>query len=267
MQELSQLDLVFCVDLTGSMQTFLRAAQAQMVAILSSLAATNRADLRVGVCGYRDYSEYETTTQCFPLNSDLKTTQVVLEQLQAYSPADNEDAAEAVFAGLIECLAMEWREHAYRIVVLVGDAPPHGCGASSQPYPDRWPDQDPTGYSLGQLCGKLESTRITLHTLTMSPSVIPVHDAIMVECFERLARSTGGAHRPASSAKGAMELFDEISHRVFQHLDVDRRLYEKFFQATPGAPAPSVAVIADALGMSEKEAHESTSRLKLRRLL
>ena len=267
MEELSQLDLMFCVDLTGSMQTFLRAAQSHMVAILTSLASSNGADLRFGVCGYRDYSEHETTTQCFPLNSDLKTTQAVLQQLQAYSPEDNLDAAEAVFAGLAECLAMEWRAHAYRIVILVGDAPPHGCGATAQPYPDRWPHVDPSGFSLGDICSRMEIAGITLYSLSMSPSVIPEHDAVMIESFEQLARSTGGSHRPASTAQGAMGLFEEISGRVFGHLDLDRRVWEKFFQqAKPGAPAPSPAMMAQALGLSEQEANESTTRLKRRHL-
>ncbi|MBT9586389.1 VWA domain-containing protein [bacterium] len=272
MQELSHLDLVFCVDLTASMQSFIRAAQRHMVAILSSLASTNQADLRVGVCGYRDYSELETTTQCFPLNSDLQTTQSVLQQLQAYSPADNGDAAEAVFAGLLECVEMDWREHAYRIVILVGDAPPHGCGADSQPYPDRWPQQDPTGLSMTQICARVEGNGITLFTLSMSPSVIPVHDKIMLDVFDRLARSTGGIHRDACSAKGAIELFEEISRRVFRNLDVDRAMWERFFQpslAAPGKPpaaAPSLAAMALEFGMSEEEISGSVSRLKRRKL-
>jgi hypothetical protein len=272
MEELSHLDLVFCVDLTGSMQTFIRAAQNHMVAILSSLASTNRADLRVGVCGYRDYSDQETTTQCFPLNSDLQTTQSVLQQLQAYSPADNEDAAEAVFAGLVECVAMEWRPRAYRIIILVGDAPPHACGANQEPYPDRWPEQDPTGLSMTQMCAQLEGNGITVFTLSMSPSVIPVHDPILLAAFDQLARSSGGIHREARSARGAMELFEEISGRVFRNLDVDRALWERFFQDSspapsgPAAPAPSLALMAQEFGLSEEEVSGSVSRLKRRNL-
>ena len=269
MDELSHLDLVFCVDLTGSMEPFLLAAQRHMVAILSSLASTNQADLRVGVCGYRDYSEVETTTQCFPLNTDLQTTQSVLRQLQAFSPADNQDAAEAVFAGLLECVAMEWREHAYRIVFLVGDAPPHGCGANSEPYPDRWPNCDPTGLSMSDMCARIEGNGITLFSLSMWPSVIPIHDPVLVQSFDCLARSTGGIHREARNARAAMELLEEIGRRVFRNLDIDRALFEKFFKPSgPGqaAPAPSMVTMAAEFGMSEDEVRGSVSRLKRRKL-
>lgn len=267
MDDLSHLDLMFCVDLTGSMQPFIRQAQAHMVSILRSLTSVSRANLRVGVCGYRDFSEHEATTQSFPLSADLQETQAVLRGLQAYSPADNQDAAEAVFSGLIECLEMDWREHAYRVIILVGDAPPHGCGATAQPYPDRWPELDPTGFSVGQICAKVEGNGVTLYSLSMSPSVIPVHDAIMLEKFDLLARSTGGIHREAREAGGAMKLFEEISHKVFGHLEVDRRLFERYFaELSNGEPAPSLANMAEALGLSLEDASNSVSRLKKRKL-
>lgn len=266
MDEISHLDLMFCVDLTSSMQPFIRQAQNHMVSILSSLSSVSKAKLRVGVCGYRDFSEYEATTQSFPLSADLEETQSVLRSLQAYSPADNQDAAEAVFSGLIECAEMEWREHAYRIIILVGDAPPHGCGATAQPYPDRWPELDPTGFSIAQVCAKIEGSGITLFALSMSPSVIPVHDAIMLEKFDLLARSTGGVHREAREANGAMKLFEEISRRVFGNLEMDRRLFERYFSQGTGEPAPSIANMAEALGLSLEDASNSVSRLKRRKL-
>lgn len=269
MQALSQLDLVFCADLTASMQPFIRAAQQQMVSILKALAQTGRADLRVGICGYRDYSDFETTTQCYPLNADMETTRSVLQQLQAYSPEDNCDAAEAVFAGLVDAAEMDWREQSYRVIILVGDAPPHGCGASAEPYPDRWPKQDPTGLSLLQMGGKLEGSGITLFALTMSPSVLPVHDPIMKQSFAALAQSTGGTFHDAASARGAIELFQEICRRVFRDLDLDRQIYERYFQDSPNRPAPSPAdyeFMAAESGFSEEDLRSSYSRLKKRKL-
>ena len=38
------------------------------------------------------------------------------------------DGPEAVTAALAEALNMEWRQHASKMVVLIGDAPPHGIG-------------------------------------------------------------------------------------------------------------------------------------------
>ena len=101
MKELSQLDLIFTVDLTNSMSGFLRAAQQQMVGILDSLKALGRADLRVGVSGYRDHSANHPTTEIYPFTENLGQVQESLQMLRAFSPPDNKDAAEAVLAGLL----------------------------------------------------------------------------------------------------------------------------------------------------------------------
>lgn len=39
------------------------------------------------------------------------------------------DAPEAVFAGLVRCLELPWAQGSYRVVILIGDAPPHSVGA------------------------------------------------------------------------------------------------------------------------------------------
>lgn len=233
MEQLSYLDMMFCVDLTSSMTPFIQAARQHMVNILRALAATNQADLRFGISGYRDYSEEGPPCEVYPLSSDLEKTQGILNRLQARSPADNKDAAEAVFAGIVQCLNQSWRPGAYRIVLLVGDAPPHGCGADAQPFPDRWPEGDPTGLDIQSICGRTESARVTLFALSMSPSVIPVHDPVMIKAFDRLARGTGGTHRRARSGRDAMKIVEDITKKVFYHLDIDRRVYEQFFQEQP----------------------------------
>lgn len=38
------------------------------------------------------------------------------------------DGPEAVTAGLMEALGMEWRPEASKMIVLIADAPPHGIG-------------------------------------------------------------------------------------------------------------------------------------------
>ena len=43
----SQVDLVFCVDITRSMEPFIQAARAQLVQILSALRGSAGADLLV----------------------------------------------------------------------------------------------------------------------------------------------------------------------------------------------------------------------------
>src|SRR4051812_45608770 len=146
---LAYLDVALCVDITGSMTPFIAAARTHMMRVLGALRATPNVDLRVAIVAYRDHGSLEVVEN-YPFSADPDETTQRLERLRVVSPPENTDAAEAVFSGLVACVELPWRTHAYRIVVLVGDAPPHGCGATATPYPDRY-ERDPTGRSLDDM--------------------------------------------------------------------------------------------------------------------
>src|SRR5262245_2075828 len=121
MDQLSQLDLAFCVDLTNSMTGFIQAARAHMLDILGALTAAARADLSVALVGYRDYGSKVRLIEAYPFTGEPTETRGVLKGLKVASPAENTDAAEAVFAGLCACLdELAWRPGAMKIVLLVG---------------------------------------------------------------------------------------------------------------------------------------------------
>ena len=57
MSVLLQLDLVFCVDLTGSMSGFISVAKRQMAQVLDAFAPQLHGGLRVGIVGFRDHCD------------------------------------------------------------------------------------------------------------------------------------------------------------------------------------------------------------------
>jgi hypothetical protein len=221
---LSRIDLAFCVDLTSSMTPFIEAARAQMHHILKGVRTTPDVDLRVAIVGYRDHGSLPVT-ELHPFEADTHETRKVLDALKVQSPRENTDAAEAVFSGLVACLDLAWREGAYKVVVLVGDAPPHACGADAHPFPDRFKDGDPTGLSLDDVTNRLEEKGVFLHALGMVPSVTPHHDVVLERSFKRLAIGTGGAYHAARNADGAMAVVESISARSLRDLEFDRRLF------------------------------------------
>lgn len=254
---LSHLDLVFCVDLTSSMTPFIAAARSHMARILDALRATEGVDLRVGIIGYRDHGTIQVV-ESYPFEKDSAATKKVLDALTLRSPVENTDHAEAVFSGLSACFDVAWREGAYRVVVLVGDAPPHACGANSSPWPDRFKDADPTGLSLDDVANGLEERGIFLHALGLTPSNAPIHDPILVKSFTRLGVGTGGSFRQASTATAAMEVVREISERCLGHLDFDRRLF--------AAKSDEVTELMRELDASEDAVNAGLMRLRQRGL-
>jgi len=229
-EELSQIDLAFCIDLTRSMQPFIDAAKRHVMTILGGLREAARADLRVGIVGYRDHdpAPNHRPVEVYPFTAKDAETRKSLGALSVGSLPSNTDAAEAVFAGLDAAgRELAWRQGAFRIIVLVGDGPPHGCKAVAEPYPDRYPDQDPTGHSLASLAELLERAGVFVYALGMVPSSLPSHDNVLEASFSQLAQATGGFYRAASSAADAIAVVEAIGQRVFGQMSIDRALYEK----------------------------------------
>lgn len=273
MSAVSQIDLCFVVDCTNSMSPFIGAAQQQAQQILAVLADQAQADLRVGVVGYRDHGHDGEVIDVFALQDMSERARITtqLRGLRAHANG-NTDAAEAVFSGLVAATGLRWRDGAMKVIVLVGDAPPHGCGALQAPFPDRYAE-DPTGRTLHSLAAEIEGSGITLYALIMAPSVHPQYDEITQQSFTFLARSTGGVSAQASGGQGAMAVLDTLGQRAFGDLVVDRRVFEVLADegmVEPGAAAPAPAAMASmaaSLSLDEADVASAVARLQKRKLL
>lgn len=116
------VDLVFVVDTTGSMKDDIAAVKADMRQILAHLRARNR-DSRVGVVAYRDiHDEFLTRTAVFLTRDDARIQRGISE----LTVAGGDDWPEHVYAGINTALdGQNWRAHASKHIILMGDAPPH----------------------------------------------------------------------------------------------------------------------------------------------
>jgi hypothetical protein len=114
------LDLVICLDTTASMQNDIAAIRAELIEQTRELAARFRR-LRAGVVLYRDYGD-AYLTRVIPFTDDLAEFQRTLNAVRA---AGGRDIPEAVNEALYDAaVKMPWAA-AKRIVILIGDAPPH----------------------------------------------------------------------------------------------------------------------------------------------
>lgn len=114
------LDLVLTIDTTGSMQGSISHVQQELVPML--LADMARHDpLRVGVVLFRDYYD-EYLVRHLPFQQDLDVVQRFVGRARAFGGGD---IPEAVYEGLYTALVrFDW-ELPQRLVILIGDAPPH----------------------------------------------------------------------------------------------------------------------------------------------
>jgi len=115
------LDLVFVVDATASMEKFIVQARAAIDGIIADVSAVVP-DLRIGVVAYRDRVDPWLTRQV-SLTDDRYLIHNFLADLEAAGGGDFEEAVDEGLRVAIEDLP--WRSGSRRVIVLVGDAPPH----------------------------------------------------------------------------------------------------------------------------------------------
>ncbi len=225
--EINAVDLAFVVDTTGSMGRLIAAAQSQMVNMLQELSRAADINLWLGVVEYRDHPPQDTMVhRVHAFTDDLARAQKTINGLQAEGGGDG---PEAVLDGITAaCHELAWWQHSHRVMVLVGDAPPHGIGAnggvSMQGNPwvrtngDGFADGCPCGETIASVTRLAEEKRITIHALGLTPEVS--------ESFGEISALTGGQFFSAQQGAQAIEHIAQILKMEFASLELDRRVLE-----------------------------------------
>ncbi len=114
------LDLALSVDSTKSMEDDIAIVKKELVGLLKERAAKFE-KFRIGLVVYRDYLD-EYLVKDFPFETDLDSVQ---KKIEGITVDGGRDVPEAVYEALYEAeTAFSWESES-RIIILVGDAPPH----------------------------------------------------------------------------------------------------------------------------------------------
>ncbi len=120
-----EIEVVFALDTTGSMSGLIHAAKEKIWSIASSMTQARPApNISIGLVAYRDRGDMYVT-QRTPLTRDIDA---VYEQLMQLEADGGGDGPESVNQALHEAVTeMNWtrKRGVYRVIFLVGDAPPH----------------------------------------------------------------------------------------------------------------------------------------------
>lgn len=176
-------DLVLVVDATHSMQKWFAPTTEALRSFVSSVRqelgkGEVRAVLNVGLLLYRDRKTVQDCDIGFLTHwaADLSTDiDYVLDALQQARQTDcgSDEVAEAVFDGLSRAIQdPPWNDGHFKVVLLVGDAPPHGSSER---------DKNPLGLSVESLTAMSAERDIRFLTFKIGPQD--------TEAFESLAFS------------------------------------------------------------------------------
>jgi len=114
------LDLVICIDTTGSMTRYINAIRERLIPMLSEMLG-NFTSFRIGMVQFKDYHELYVT-RVIPFTNNFSFFQRDLNAIRVHGGGD---IPEAVYEALHEgAVRFNWQAEA-RIMILIGDAPPH----------------------------------------------------------------------------------------------------------------------------------------------
>ncbi len=214
------LDVVICFDSTGSMGPVileLRERIRDFIRVVTSLIP----NARVGLVTYRDSrkydrDDYEYTVKLLLLQTcddeGLDRLQLFLNQTEAHGGGD---IPEAVWLGLATAMnKVGWRPHARRVIIILGDAPPHA--------------EDDGLAMTYKLCREWKDAGCALSCVDTTGA------SKLMDEFKQMAAEGGGEATPLTDAKD----ISKVVHEPFEDVKgepAERALIRKLVVLTFGS--------------------------------
>ena len=130
-----KIEVVFVLDTTGSMSGLIQAAKDKIWSIASTMASAQPApEIRMGLVAYRDRGD-AYVTQVIDLSDDLDSMYAKLMDFQAQGGGDGPESVNQALHDAIHDISWSQDPNAYKVVFLVGDAPPHMDYQDDVKYP------------------------------------------------------------------------------------------------------------------------------------
>ncbi|ELP95368.1 hypothetical protein EIN_412370 [Entamoeba invadens IP1] len=210
---MSELDLVFLCDTTGSMSSYLHAAQQSIESIITTITQKEKCDVQFALVEYRDHPPQDDTfaTRVTQFTSSMKTIKTAVNQMQAQGGGDT---PESVSCGLYEVTKLEYRQNASKVLVWIADAPPHGFGCCG----DGFPDGCPCGKDFIEVLRECMKKDIVIYSVGAEPLSVPYFRTLM----RATSQLTGGQYAALSSAS---VLGDLITNGAIEEIQM-KKIFE-----------------------------------------
>ena len=170
----TSIDIMFIMDLTGSMGGFLSEAKRNIKKITEEISDHNPGSkIRLSFIGYRDFDSKEEPRNYEIINftEDIENLISTIKKYECYGGGDQ---PEDIAGALNQALKMDWKSSA-KYVVLVCDAPCHGSKYHDI-YIDSFKDGDPAGYNIENLMEQFKNMNITFYCVEINSSTKKMFD-------------------------------------------------------------------------------------------
>lgn len=245
---LNAIDVVFLIDVTGSMGPYIAEAKRMVADITKKIQEENGLDIRVALSVYRDHppQDYSFVSK----GHDFVTVDKITELLSLYEASGGGDLPEAVYDGINEVFAFSWRKGADRAIYLIGDAPPHThCACQLTPK---------------KLINRLKRRRIQVNAHSIAN-----YEQTTV-AFKEFVDATGGTLTTGNTPQFTTSLYTtslagKSAFITSAHAFLNGTATSGISYTTAAAlSAKDISVVANAAGLSEADAKATVNYLKMR---
>jgi hypothetical protein len=213
--------------------------------------AASRPDLRLALVEYRDHPQGlwpgKRSDPAATAASGFVDVRSFERLLRAVRCSGGGDGPEAVADGVRAALDLPWRQSAQKVCVLMGDAPPHGVGASG----DAFPKGCPCGRTVDAVVREGAAAGIVVHGVAVTT------DRFTQAALRSAAKTGGGEFFTLTDTARLARVLTEVATietgKVAADIDVAHRY---------GAAAGDVTRIARESGRSEADVRASIERLR-----
>jgi Mg-chelatase subunit ChlD len=130
-----RVEVVFVLDTTGSMSGLIHAAKEKIWSIASTLAQAEQTPaIEMGLVAYRDRGD-AYVTRVVDLDRDLDSMYAQLMDFAADGGGDGPEAVNEALEAAVHKMSWSQDPSTYKVVFLVGDAPPHMDYQDDVKYP------------------------------------------------------------------------------------------------------------------------------------
>ena len=190
----SPLDIELAIDTTESMGPSIRRMQRDAAKLVAAVERRS-AGTHVAVVQFKDVGDTPEYELVQPMTGDAKAVGEAMSRLVLGGGGDSPEAYNAIFRNSYADKAVGWCDGSRKLVVVVGDAEPHGAGkAGLSGCPDA--SVDPHALKTNrELSGMKANGRTLIMVRQASTASVALH------CYESLAAAAyrGGAARDAGS--------------------------------------------------------------------
>lgn len=206
------IDVVFAIDATGSMVWVHRTVRERM----TQLAAYVRGLVplaRFGIIAYRDYNDIDFVTRISQPSFDIERARLFMGGIDALGGGDHPEAVTQALRDSENLIG--WRSGAQRVVIIIGDAPPHAREMNeAAEIAERFKSR---GGRLSLLDSRVEANRALLGRGKPTGSGVDLVKQGVMPVFRRLARLGGGTAATLAAERQLMKtlallIFDDRFH-------------------------------------------------------